>query len=70
MPDAQRTGTDVTQGWSVQTEVAHVGAWFEEAARVLEDIAAGTWDAATDPAERPTATRTGSTPRTRRGPRR
>jgi len=51
VPDARRTGTDVTRGWNVQTEVAHIGAWFDEAARVLEDIAAGTWDAATDPAE-------------------
>ena len=51
VPEERRTGADVTEGWSVQTEVAHVGAWFDEAARVLEDIAAGNWDASTDPRE-------------------
>ena len=35
VPEERRTGADVTEGWSVQTEVAHVGAWFDEAAGVL-----------------------------------
>jgi hypothetical protein len=51
VPEERREAGDVTAGWTARTEVAHVGIWFDEAAAVLEDIAAGTWDPATDPRE-------------------
>jgi hypothetical protein len=32
------------EGWSVKDMMAHVAAWSDHAARILRDIAAGTWD--------------------------
>lgn len=39
-------------GWSVKDLMAHVAAWSEHTARVLGEMAAGTWDGE-DPTEEP-----------------
>jgi hypothetical protein len=54
VPAAERAERTLTpEGWSVTTAVVHVAAWLEECARVLEAMAAGTWDPASEPEETP-----------------
>jgi hypothetical protein len=51
---AERAERTLTQErWSVTTAVVHVAGWLEECATVLEAMAAGTWDAGSQPEETP-----------------
>jgi hypothetical protein len=46
------------EGWSVKDMMAHVAAWSDYAARILGEIAAGTWDGRDEFAEQGSVDRT------------
>jgi len=48
-----REPTVIPGGWSVVTTTVHLAAWLDECGRVLEAMAGGTWDPATEPSEAP-----------------
>jgi hypothetical protein len=54
IPDDRYDEPTVTpEGWSVKDTLFHVGWWLDDCGRVLEAIAAGTWDPAEEPEETP-----------------
>jgi hypothetical protein len=54
IPEGRRSETSVTpDGWSPTVVVGHVAGWLDECGRVLEDMAAGSWDAGAEPEETP-----------------
>lgn len=54
IPEARRPEPTVTpDGWTPVAVLAHVAAWLRECARVLDEMAAGTWDPAAEPPETP-----------------
>jgi hypothetical protein len=54
VPQDERGDRTLTpEGWSVTTAVVHVAEWLEDCAKVLEAMAAGTWDPNAQPEETP-----------------